>query len=72
MGETPETRYSIQGMKCGGCIAKATDALSKLPGYVAAEFDLKAGTAIVKGNIDPQSVVQTLTAAGYPAFPKVA
>ncbi|MBI3574166.1 MAG: heavy-metal-associated domain-containing protein [Gammaproteobacteria bacterium] len=59
-------------MKCGGCIAKATDALAKLPGYVAAEFDLKAGTAIVKGNVDPQSVVKTLTAAGYPALPKVA
>lgn len=70
MGETPETRYSIQGMKCGGCIAKATDALSKLPGYVTAEFDLKAGTATVKGSVDPQSVVKALTAAGYPAIPK--
>lgn len=70
MGDTPETRYSVQGMKCGGCITKATDALSKLPGYVAAEFDLKTGTAIVKGRIDPQSVVKTLTAVGYPAIPK--
>ncbi|MBI3569842.1 MAG: heavy-metal-associated domain-containing protein [Gammaproteobacteria bacterium] len=59
-------------MKCGGCVAKATDALSKLPGYVTAEFDLKAGTATVKGNVDPQSVVKALTAAGYPALPKVA
>lgn len=72
MSETPETRYSVQGMKCGGCIAKATDALSKLPGYVAAEFNLKTGTAIVKGNVDTQSVAKALTAAGYPALPKVA
>ncbi len=71
MGETLKTRYSVQGMKCGGCIAKATDALSKLPGYVTAEFDLKAGIVTVRGNIDPQSVVKTLTAAGYPALPKV-
>lgn len=71
MSDTPETRYSVQGMKCGGCIAKATDALSKLPGYVAAEFDLKAGTATVKGHVDPPSVVKALTAAGYPALLKV-
>lgn len=67
----PESRYRVQGMKCGGCIAKATDALAKLPGYVAAEFDLKAGTAMVKGDVNPQAVVQALTDAGYPALPKV-
>ena len=65
----PESRYRVQGMKCGGCIAKATDALSKLPGYVAAEFDLKTGTAVVKGDVNPQAVAQALTDAGYPARP---
>ena len=53
-------------MKCGGCIAKATDALSKLPGYVAAEFDLKAGTAVVEGDVDLKAAARALTAAGYP------
>ena len=87
MSDIHETRYSVQGMKCGGCIAKATDALAKLPGsavvpdtalpppslesYVTAEFDLKTGTATVKGNIDPQSVVKTLAAVGYPTLLKV-
>ena len=60
-------KLSVSGMKCNGCIAKATEAVAKLPGYVAAEFDLKAGTAVVKGDVDPQAVVQALTAAGYPA-----
>jgi copper chaperone CopZ len=54
-------------MKCGGCIAKATEALSKLPGYVSAEFDLKSGTAVVKGSVNPQAVVNALTKVGYPA-----
>jgi copper chaperone CopZ len=54
-------------MKCGGCIAKATEALSKLPGYVSAEFDLKSGSATVKGDVDTQAVVNALTKAGYPA-----
>ncbi len=67
MNSARETRYSVQGLKCGGCIAKATDALSKLPGDVAAEFDLKTGSAVVKGDVDPQVVVKVLTAAGYPA-----
>jgi copper chaperone len=62
-----EMRYIVKGMKCGGCIAKATAALSKLPGYVSAEFDLKNGTAIVKGNVDPRAAVSALTKVGYPS-----
>jgi len=64
---TNETRYSVTGMKCGGCVAKATEAVSKLPGYEAAEFDLKTGSAVVKGDVDPQAVVNALTKVGYPA-----
>jgi copper chaperone CopZ len=62
-----ENRFSVNGMKCGGCVAKATEAVSKLPGYVSAEFDLKSGSAVVKGDVDPQAVVNALTRAGYPA-----
>ena len=62
-----ETRFSVKGMKCGGCVAKATDAVSKLPGYQASEFDLKTGSAVVKGSVDPQAVVKALTQVGYPA-----
>jgi len=54
-------------MKCGGCVAKATEVVSKLPGYVSAEFDLKSGTAVVKGGVDPQAVINALTKVGYPA-----
>lgn len=62
-----ETRYLVTGMKCGGCIAKATAAVSKVPGYVSAEFDLKTGSAVVKGSVDPHAVVSALTKVGYPA-----
>jgi copper chaperone CopZ len=67
MNTIVETRYMVSGMKCGGCIAKATEALSKLPGYVSADFDLKNGTAVVKGSVNPQAVVNALTKVGYPA-----
>jgi copper chaperone len=62
-----ETHFSVKGMKCGGCIAKATEAVSVLPGFASAEFDLKNGRAVVKGSVDPQAVVNALTKAGYPA-----
>lgn len=62
-----ETRLSVKGMKCDGCIARAREALSKIPGVVSAEFDLKAGTALVKGNADPKAIAQVLTDTGYPA-----
>ena len=67
MNASVETRYRVRGMKCGGCIAKATEALSRLPGYVSAEFDLKSGTAVVKGGVDTRRVVNALTEVGYPA-----
>ena len=67
MNTSVETRYKVSAMKCDGCIAKATEALSKLPGYVSADFDLKNGTAVVKGSVNPPAVVNALTKVGYPA-----
>jgi copper chaperone len=67
MSNNVETHFTVKGMKCGGCIAKATEVLSRLPGYASAEFDLKAGKAVVKGNVDPQAAANALTRAGYPA-----
>ena len=67
MGGSSETRFTVKGMKCGGCIAKATEALAILPGFVSADFDLKSGTAVVKGAVDAQAAVNALTKAGYPA-----
>ncbi len=62
-----QTRFSVKGMKCGGCVAKATEAVSRLPGYQASEFDLKSASAVVRGSVDPQAVVQALNQIGYPA-----
>lgn len=64
------TMFYVTAMKCDGCIATARKALSNLPGYENAEFDLKAGTAEVTGNIDPQAVCLALQQAGYPAVVK--
>lgn len=66
------TEFFVQGMKCGGCTANASKALVDMQGLVSAEFDFKAGTGRVVGNIDPQAVCQLLTEAGYPAVVKSA
>ncbi len=65
-----ETCFYVQGMKCDGCIAKAREALADVPGVQSADFDLEAGTAVVTGDVDPQSVAQALAGVGYPAVVK--
>jgi len=51
----------------GGCVARATEAVSKLPGFIEARFDLAGNSAVVKGNVDPQAVIQALNSVGYSA-----
>ena len=65
-----ETQYYVQSMKCGGCIENGNKALAKVDVVESAEFDLKAGTAVVQGDVDPQAVCQALSSAGYPAVVK--
>jgi copper chaperone len=67
---TRTTHYDVSGMKCGGCEASAKDAVSKLPGYVEAHFDHRAGSGTVTGDVDPQAVVRALAALGYTATPR--
>ena len=65
--EAKEIRLSIQGMRCGGCIAKAQTALEGLPGYQDSTFDLKTGTAVVRGTLGADEAARAVTGAGYPA-----
>lgn len=67
---TSKTQYYVQGMKCNGCVANANKALSEIPGFESAKFDLQQGTAEVDGEVDPQAVCQALASAGYPAVVK--
>ncbi len=66
------TQYFVTGMKCDGCIKRATEALNDIPGFESAEFDLNEGVATINGDVDPQAITQTLTETGYPATVKSA
>ena len=62
-----ETRFKVRGMKCTNCVARATQAVAKVPGVTGSEFDFKEGSGLVRGEFDADAVAHALTAAGYPA-----
>ncbi len=64
--------FEVKNMKCGGCTAAAESAVTALDGVESASFDLESATGTVVGDVDPQQVVDVLTAAGYPASLKSA
>lgn len=59
----------VQGMSCGGCVKRVTNALQSLQGVNTVDVDLPTGHVSVSGDF-PQGgapLVLALTAAGYPA-----
>jgi len=62
-----KTKFYVEKLKCDGCVANCNKALTDVPGFESAEFDIQAGTGVVTGDVDPQAVCLALTSAGYPA-----
>lgn len=62
-----ETYFAVKNLKCGNCVARATEAVSKVPGVTGAVFDFQDGSGVVKGEFDADAVARALTSAGYPA-----
>ena len=65
-----ETTFYISGLKCGGCVATAKNALSNVTGYKSADFDLEAGVMRVTGDVDPQAISVAMSEVGYAAVVK--
>ena len=62
-----ETRLSIMGMSCAGCVSTVEGALSAVPGVVSVNVNFADHSAMVKGNADPQALKQSVVSAGYDA-----
>ena len=60
-----ETILQLSELSCGHCIKRVKEALEAISGVESAEVTLEQ--AIVKGNVDPQILVQTVIDAGYQA-----
>ncbi len=62
-----QTVFEVNGMKCGGCVTKAQEALKAVPGLVDAKVDLAGKSALISGDVDPAAVIVALQKVGYPA-----
>jgi copper chaperone CopZ len=62
-----EITVNIEGMHCGGCVRRVTQALERIPG--AEVVEVRIGAARVKAE-DSAQVVAALAKAGYTAHPE--
>ena len=67
----PIRRYSVDNLTCGGCVARAETALSKVPGVDAATVNLATRNAELRtgDGFDPAALIATMETAGYPVHP---
>ncbi|MDD5393985.1 MAG: heavy-metal-associated domain-containing protein [Thiothrix sp.] len=58
-------KFNVENIRCGGCVKTVTAKLEALEGSSNIHVDLETASAEVDG-VDAQTVIDTLTAAGYP------
>ncbi len=67
------SRLRVEGMTCGNCARRVTDALAAIPGVARVDVRLGEGSASVTWKAGEagagESLVRALKAAGYPARP---
>lgn len=59
-----EIVLNIEGMHCGACVRRVTQALERTPG--AEVVEVRVGAARIKAD-DPAPAIAALAKAGYPA-----
>ncbi|CAG7856866.1 H+-transporting ATPase [biofilm metagenome] len=62
-----ETRLSIMGMSCAGCVGTVEGALAAVPGVISVAVNFADHSAMVKGIADPEQLKQAVISAGYDA-----
>jgi P-type Cu+ transporter len=62
-----ETRLSIMGMSCAGCVSTVEGALGAVPGVVSVNVNFADHSAMVKGYADPELLKRAVVNAGYDA-----
>lgn len=63
----PPLRLSISGMRCAGCVESVQTVLRELPGVESSSVNFADHSALVRGDIDPETIKQALEEAGYGA-----
>jgi Cu+-exporting ATPase len=65
-------KFVIDEMHCGSCVKRVSDVLRHLPGITPRSVEV--GTAEVEyepASASPATIAAALTAAGYPAHPRL-
>ena len=62
-----QTRLSIGGMSCAGCVKAVEDALRAVPGVAQASVNLGERTAMVEGEVPSEALILAVKEAGYEA-----
>jgi len=60
-------RFSIQGLRCAGCVNSLENALQKSEGIVAATVNYAEHVATVQGYVSPEEIIMVIVEAGYEA-----
>ncbi|GAA4016472.1 heavy-metal-associated domain-containing protein [Deinococcus rubellus] len=65
--ELDHTDLTVGGMTCDHCVRAVTQALKGVLGVKEASVDLSSGLARVRGEADPQALLDAVKEEGYTA-----
>ena len=60
-----KNEYSIEGVKCGGCVAAVKDKLSKLDNVDNVEGNIQEKTIVVEGEVSKEELQAALADTNF-------
>lgn len=60
-----KNEYSIEGVKCGGCVATVKERLSKLDNVDNIEINIQEKSIVVEGNASKEELQAALSDTNY-------
>ena len=60
-----KNEYSIEGVKCGGCVATVKEKLSKLDNVDNIEINIQEKTVVVEGEVSKEDLQAALEGTNY-------
>ncbi|MDB6186784.1 heavy metal-associated domain-containing protein [Gemella haemolysans] len=60
-----KNEYSIEGVKCGGCVAAVKEKLSKLDNVDNIEVNIQEKTVVVEGEVSKEDLQAALEGTNY-------
>ena len=60
-----KNEYSIEGVKCGGCVAAVKEKLSKLESVVDVEINIQEKTILVEGDVSKEDLQNALVETNF-------